>query len=126
MTQGSEATNCDWGTPSSNSFETTFEKLWPMHQRLVSLQQDKRRNALLEPEVLVLSVCLGVLLELLVLGERVVRSAFRVDYDQRSCIETGGLAVTYGSIIRERDFLSWSCLGPSHLRQTHFSSKRRR
>lgn len=78
MIQGSEVTNCCVGTPSSKSLVTAAEKL-RAEVKTMTLTNKGRHDLLLEEKVLVIGVCLGKLLEGLVLNEHVIRSAARRD-----------------------------------------------
>jgi hypothetical protein len=82
--------------------------------------QEVSGNVLLEPELFVVSICLGPLFETLVLGENVVRSG-EVSVSPGTKAE-GSVIDTYGSIMRDRVFLSSSCLGPFHFFQTHLQT----
>ena len=75
--QGSGVGNCSVGTPSSNSLERAAEKLTLEHEQWVCLHllNPRGQYILLEPDLLAISVWLSILLEALVLGENIIRTA---------------------------------------------------
>ena len=117
-----------WGDPlwlRDTEFQESGKCLWKTtHAQLAGVisQEQSHGYSLSEEQVLILSVCLRVLLEALVLGEYVVSPN---NTSLRGKSLHAHSIPTYGNIMRVCVFLSWSCFGPFHLRHTHFSSKRR-
>jgi len=69
MYQGSDVVNWLTGTPSSKRWERASEKLT---HTSASVNYNKEKSILLEPEILILSIRLCPFLETLILGQQIV------------------------------------------------------